>query len=166
IDDREVPSSGHRVQVLAIVIRFRREVPEIEIRDHVRLFGASEFEIVSRKSVTPTSRAGVRLNEQSSGLFTTLKLDEVVASAERAELREPALGLASSTKRRLPVIINRQAMTLGSRAIERRAILLDVVLGSTVNQIIEFASIDCAKLDALATGAQIHALHHLAIECE
>src|SRR6185295_17724826 len=164
--DREVPSGGHRVQVLAIVIRLRREVPEIEIRDYVGLLRASKIEIVSRKSVAPTSRTRVRLHKQRARLFTSLQLDEVIASSERAELRESTLGLASSAKRRLPVIINRQAMPLGSRAIERRAVLLDIVLGSTVNQIIELASIDGAELDALAAGAQIHSLHHLAIECE
>ena len=46
----------------------------------------------------------------------------MVTPTKRTKLREAALGLAPSAKRRLPVVINRQAVSLSSRAVKRCAV--------------------------------------------
>src|SRR5207244_1886016 len=122
--------------------------------DHLGLLCAGKIKVVRRQSVAPASRAGVRLHEQCSCFITALKLDKVISTTKRSKLREPSLGLASPAKRRLPVIINRHAMAFGSRTIEGRAVLLDIVLGSSVNQVLEFVSIDRPQLEALAAGPE------------
>src|SRR6185295_9497257 len=86
VDDRKVPTRRHRIQVIAVVVRFGREVAQVDVGDDLGLFGSRDLEVVSSKPVTPAARPGVRLHKQSLSLFATLQLDEVVASTKRAKL--------------------------------------------------------------------------------
>ena len=100
------------------------------------------------------------------GLLAALELDEVVASAERAELIEPALGRALAAPRDVPVVVDRDAMALGAAAIEARAVLVDVVLGAAAHELLELLLRERAELHALAARAEAHALGDLAVELE
>ena len=57
-------------------------------------------------------------------------------------------------------------MTLGAAPVELGAVLLDVVLGAAANELLELLLRELAELDALAAGAEAHALGDLAVELE
>src|SRR5262245_48377600 len=63
IDDCKVTARSHGVQVIAIVLRLRREISEVYVGDGVRLLCARQLEVVSSQSMSPAARAGVRLDE-------------------------------------------------------------------------------------------------------
>src|SRR5688572_20889652 len=100
------------------MLRFRRKIPQIKVCVDIRLFSLRHFKVVRSQSVTPAARTRMRLNEERPCLFGALQLNKMVAATERTELLHAALGHAFAAKRRLPVIINGQAMTLRARAVK------------------------------------------------
>src|ERR1044071_2951918 len=143
-----------------------REVAEINVRDDLRFFSPCHLEIVGCQSVPPASRTCMGLDEKRARLFTSLKLDKMIARPERAELLHASFRLALSTKRGLPVVINRKAMALGTTAVKRSSVFFNVVFSAAANQVFEFASIQPAELDALAASAHVYLLHNGAVESE
>src|ERR1051325_6628746 len=95
-----------------------------------------------------------------------LKLDKVIAPAEAAQLLHAAFGFAFATPRRLPTIINRNAMSLGAAAIERRAVFLDVVFSAAAHEIIEFSFGQLPQAMTLAARAHLDAIYHGLIELQ
>ena len=88
----------------------------------------------------------------------------MVSATERTKLLNAAFRLALAAEWRLPVIVNRQAMTLGAAAVKGRAVLFNIIFRAAANQVIELAAIEIFQLDALAARAEFNARHHGAIE--
>jgi hypothetical protein len=87
--------------------------------------------------VAEAARSGVHLHEQRPGLLAALQLDEVVAAAERAELIEPALRPPRAAPRRIPGVVDGNALALGAAAIDARAIFVYVIFGAAVDELDE-----------------------------
>src|SRR5260370_20061057 len=113
----------------------RSEIAEVDVADDIGPFRARQQEIVGRESMSPTARSGVGLHEYCAGLLATLKLDEMVTASERPELFDAPFGPSLSTKRRLPVVVDRHAMALGAAAVETGAVLVDIVFGAASDQV-------------------------------
>ena len=90
----------------------------------------------------------------------------MIAAAETAHLPPAAFGFAFAAPRRLPIVIDRDAMALCLATIKRRAIFLDVKFSASTNQIIEFTFRKIAKPITLAPGAHLDAIHYCLIELQ
>src|ERR1700674_685296 len=132
VDDGKVATGRHRVQIVAIVCGLRREIAKIERLDRgVLLFGKPK--IIRRQSVAEAAAPGVQLNVERVAADVGLEFDEVVATTQGAELRHATLRSSRTAPRRLPRIVDGEAVTLGSCPVDALAIVLGVVGGTAAN---------------------------------
>ena len=105
VHDGEVSARRDSVQIVAVMRRLGREVAEIERLDGgIFLLGLPE--IVRRQPVPEAAAARVQLHVERVAADIALQLDEVVATAQRAELGNAALGASLAAPRRLPGVID------------------------------------------------------------
>ena len=73
--------------------------------------------------MTEPAAASVHLQEQLTGVHFALQFDEMIAAAEASQLLHASLWFSFAAPRNLPIIVNRDAMTLSAAAIEARTVL-------------------------------------------
>src|SRR5207253_10333559 len=91
IDDGEVRSGSHRVEIAGVVRRVRGEVAEVESLDG-RVLRPGQLEVVRGQPVAEAATARVHLHVEVAAANVLLELDDTVATAQGAELTHAPLG--------------------------------------------------------------------------
>ncbi len=162
----KLPPGRHRVQVVAVVLRLGHEVAEVDVFEKLRVLLARQLEVVGREPVAEAARAGVNLHEERSRLTAPLQLDEVVAAAEAAHLVAPALGPPLAAVGNPPVVVHGDAVALRVAAVERRPVLLDVILRAPAHEVLKLLVRQPPELLTLPPEPHVHPRHHRAVKLQ
>src|SRR5439155_9600578 len=115
----------------------RREVAEIERLDG-RIVGLGQVEVVGRQPMTEAPAARVHLDIERVAFDVALQLDEMVATAQRAELRNATFGPTLASPGHLPGVVDREPISLGACSIDALTEVLRVVRGAAADDGLEF----------------------------
>src|SRR5207302_11410375 len=114
------------------------------------------------QALSEPAAPGVDLHEERLGLLAALQLDEVVATAQRAQLADTAVRAA---RRQLPAILDWDAVALRLRAVDALPVRRHVVVGAAADEPFEFRTVDSGETaNATLTDTHVHALHHGPVE--
>src|SRR5439155_7461106 len=136
VDDGEVSARRHRVEIVSIVRRLRREVAKVERLDGRVLF-FRQTEIVRRQPMAEAAATGVHLHIERVSTQVSLELDEVVAAAQCAELGDAALRTTLPAPWWLPRVVDGKTVTLRPRPVDTLPVLVRVVGGPAADDRLE-----------------------------
>src|SRR5437016_4759054 len=88
--------------------------------------------------MTEAATAGVHLDIERVAFDVALQLDEMVATAQRAELRDAAFGPTLAAPGYLPGVVDREPIAFGARSIDALTEVLRVVCGTAADDGFEF----------------------------
>src|SRR5947207_8868614 len=103
--------------------------------------------------MTKTSAAGVNMHNQLARVHLLLQFNEMIAAAETAELQASPFRFSFAAPGRLPIVVDRNAMSFGPATNESRAVFFDVVFSPAAHQIIKLSFAERAQPATFATGA-------------
>src|SRR5439155_2363722 len=144
----------------------RREAAEIERLDG-RNVGFGEVEVVGRQPMTEAPAARVHLDIERVAFDVALQLDEMVATAQRAELRNATFGPTLASPGHLPGVVDREAIALGACSIDALTEVLRVVGGAAADDGLEFLLAQMLETrTADLPGTERDPLGHRAVEAQ
>src|SRR6184192_3016445 len=88
--------------------------------------------------MTEAPAAGMHLDIERVAFYVPLQLDEMVSTAQRAELRDAAFGPTLAAPGYLPCVVDREPIALGACSIDALTEMLRVVRGAAADDGFEF----------------------------